>query len=232
MFSHGSEPFFGVNTALPRSIFPITGSPVICGRSIRFRQRNNYQSDRNPDFQSLVLSQSPSLSATLPARPAPHGVPVCACTLLCRASRVAASSIFRTCRRHYPGGNGSVLLSFAFPNRRRPSPGTRRVGSHIAVFEACSMFTHVPTRAVAELLNATLCHRSASNHFAPSIVRPGCYQPTRQLLGGLRIPPGKRAFPRHTDPPRLHPTENDNCWVGFASHQENAPFHGALSYPG
>ena len=73
------------------------------------------------------------------------------------------------------------------------------------------MFTHVPTRAVAELLNATLCHRSASVHVAPSMSRPGCYQPKRQLMGGLRIPPGKRAFPRHTSPPRLLPTENDNC---------------------
>ena len=89
------------------------------------------------------------------------------------------------------------------------------------------MFTHVPTRAVAELLNATLCHRSASVHVVTSMSRPGCYQPKRQLMGGLRIPPGKRAFPRHTSPPRLLPTENDNCWVGFASHQENAPFHGA-----
>ena len=90
------------------------------------------------------------------------------------------------------------------------------------------MFTHVPTRAVAELLNATLCHRSASVHVAPSMSRPGCYQPKRQLMGGLRIPPGKRAFPRHTSPLRLLPTETTIVWVGFASHQENAPFHGAL----
>ena len=60
------------------------------------------------------------------------------------------------------------------------------------------MFTHVPTRAVAELLNATLCHRSASVHVAPSMSRPGCLHAKRQLLGGLRIPPGKRAFPRRT----------------------------------
>ena len=31
VFSHGSEPFFGVNTAFPRFIFPITGSSGNCG---------------------------------------------------------------------------------------------------------------------------------------------------------------------------------------------------------
>ena len=32
-----------------------------------------------------------------------------------RASRVATSSLFHTCRRHYPGGNGPVRLSLLFP---------------------------------------------------------------------------------------------------------------------
>ena len=55
----------------------------------------------------------------------------------------------------------------------------------------------VPAYSVAELLYATLCHRSASENVVTSIPRPGCYQPKRQLLGGIR------------------------------THQENAPFHGA-----
>ena len=45
--------------------------------------------------------------------------------------------------------------------------------------------------AVAELLNATLCHRSASNHVAPSIIRSGCYQPKRQLFGWASHPTRK-----------------------------------------
>ena len=65
VFSHGLALFFGVNAAFPRFIFPITGSSGLCGRSIRFRQRNNHQNDRNPDFQSLVLSQSPGRAAEL-----------------------------------------------------------------------------------------------------------------------------------------------------------------------
>ena len=168
---------------------PLPGScqwPLPCLLSVPFSKSGSFRRPALPGVFS-----TPSLSATLPARPAPHGVPVCACTLLCRASRVAPFSIFRTCRHHYPGGNGSVLLSLVFPNRRRPSPGTRRVGSHIAVFEACSMFTHVPTHAVAELLNATLCHRSASVHVAPSMSRPGCYQPKTTIVGWASHPTRK-----------------------------------------
>ena len=59
------------------------------------------------------------LSATLPARPAPRGVPVAAYTAPGRASRVAALSILRACRRHYPGGNRPVLS----PLSSRPAVG-------------------------------------------------------------------------------------------------------------
>ena len=58
-----------------------------------------------------------------------------------RASRVAALSIFHTCRRHYPGGNRPVLLSLA----SRPVSGLPLLlggsASAFAVFEACSAFT-------------------------------------------------------------------------------------------
>ena len=57
-------------------------------------------------------------------------------------SRVACRFLFHACRRHYPGGFGRMLLLIS-SNRRRPSPLLRRVGSHIARFEACSAFTHV-----------------------------------------------------------------------------------------
>ena len=45
--------------------------------------------------------------------------------------------------------------------------------------------------AVAELLNATLCHRSASNYVVTSIIRSGCYQPKRQLFGWASHPTRK-----------------------------------------
>ena len=143
-----------------------------------------------------VLSLT-GLSATPPARPTPQGSGWCVHTTD-RASRVATSSIFHACRRHYPGGYVSVLASLYFPIRHRPSPNYRRVGSRIALFEACSAFTRVPACTVAELLNAALCHRSASDHVVTSMTRFGCYQPKTTIVGWNLHPLGKRAFPRRT----------------------------------
>ena len=95
-------------------------------------------------------------------------------------------------------GYGPVRASLCFPVRHRPSPNYRRVGSRIALFEACSAFTHVPACAVAELLIAALCHRSASVHVVTSTSRSGCYQPKTTIVGRDSHPPGKRAFPRRT----------------------------------
>ena len=86
-----------------------------------------------------------------------------------------------------------------FPNRHRPSPNFRRVGSHIAFIEACSAFTHVPACLLAEPPKAALRHQGASVYIVTSVNRPGCYQPKRQLLGGDSHPQGKRAFPRRTE---------------------------------
>jgi hypothetical protein len=54
-----------------------------------------------------------------------------------------------TCRRHYPGrSNGTCSL---VPLRRhRPSPECWRVGTCIALFEACSAFTRVTACTLAE----------------------------------------------------------------------------------
>ena len=73
-----------------------------------------------------------------------------------RASRVATSSLFHTCRRHYPGGNGPVYLSPLFPVRHRPSPCLGRVGFRITLFEACSAFALAPACMVAEPPEAIL----------------------------------------------------------------------------
>ena len=73
-----------------------------------------------------------------------------------------------------------------FPLRLRPSPFLRWVGPRIARFEACSTFTRVPARMFAEPPYAALCHQGASDHIVASMIRPGCYQPERQLLDGFR----------------------------------------------
>ena len=57
-----------------------------------------------------------------------------------------------------------------FPIRHRPSPRRGWVGSRITVFEACSAFTRVPARMVAELLSQFFC-LSASDHVVTSIIR-------------------------------------------------------------
>jgi hypothetical protein len=50
-------------------------------------------------------------------------------------------SPLRACRRHYPG-RYSEVDSLVFLHPHRPSPKSRRVGSCIEIFEACSAFTH------------------------------------------------------------------------------------------
>ena len=95
------------------------------------------------------LHGTTSLSATLPARPGPRGPPVGACHATDRASRVAAIPLFHTCRRHYPGGTGRCLRR-SLPDRWQPSPSLRRIGFRAARFEACSAFTRVAARVVAE----------------------------------------------------------------------------------
>ena len=85
-------------------------------------------------------------------------------------------------------------LCRSLPDHRRPSPKQRRVGFCIMCFEACSAFTRVPARMVAEPPRAALCRQSASVHFVTSVNRPGCYQPERQLLGGVRTRQKKAPF--------------------------------------
>jgi hypothetical protein len=54
-----------------------------------------------------------------------------------------------TCRAHYPDGSERVHLSIASPSTR-PSPLFRRVGIHAFTFEACSDFTRVTARWIAQ----------------------------------------------------------------------------------
>src|SRR6476620_4221601 len=54
-----------------------------------------------------------------------------------------------TCRAHYPDGPRWVHMSIASPSTR-PSPLFRRVGIHTFTFEACSGFTHVTARWIAQ----------------------------------------------------------------------------------
>ena len=53
------------------------------------------------------------------------------------------------CRAPYPGGSRRVPVSIASP-LTRPSPFPRRVGIRIFTFEACSGFTRVTARWIAQ----------------------------------------------------------------------------------
>src|SRR3954463_3144820 len=53
------------------------------------------------------------------------------------------------CRAPYPGGSRRGPVSIAFP-LTRPSPFPRRVGIRIFTFEACSGFTRVTARWIAQ----------------------------------------------------------------------------------
>ena len=120
-----------------------------------------------------------------PARPCPHGSSVGACHAAGRASRVASIPLFHACYRHYPGGTGRCSRR-SLPDRWQPSPLFRRVGFRVTRFEACSAFTRVVARVVAEPPRAALCRRSASADVVTSIVRSDCYRLERQLPGGIR----------------------------------------------
>ena len=52
-----------------------------------------------------------------------------------------------------------MLMSIASP-LTRPSPNGRRVGIRIVTFEACSGFTHVTARRIAQPPKGDLCHEA------------------------------------------------------------------------
>jgi hypothetical protein len=62
------------------------------------------------------------------------------------------------CRAHYPGGSRRVHVSIASP-LTRPSPFCRRVGIRTSTFEACSGFTHVTARRIAQPSKAAFVTR-------------------------------------------------------------------------
>src|SRR5271165_7213553 len=88
-----------------------------------------------------------------------------------------------------------VHLSIASPSTR-PSPLFRRVGIHIFTFEACSGFTHVTARWIAQPPKRRPLSRGSDPASHPT--RPlVSYQINRQLSGWNLPPLVKRAFGTH-----------------------------------
>ena len=96
--------------------------------------------DFNPPDQCAAWRTLRASPPPCTARPDPRGLSVGACHATARASRVASTPLFHTCRHHYPGGNGRCSRR-SLPGRWQPSPCSRRVGFRIRRFEACAAFT-------------------------------------------------------------------------------------------
>ena len=97
-------------------------------------------------------------------RPCPTPVRAAAChdvevaPLAHDGSPSITRTTFPTCRAHYPGGSSRCMRRFTSP-LTRPSPNGRRVGIRIVTFEACSGFTRVTARRIAQPPKATFVTR-------------------------------------------------------------------------
>jgi hypothetical protein len=126
------------------------------------------QSPSPRHLRKHTRSQGPSLRRHYPAStvvrpcPTPAGAvarsDVEAATLAPNGSPPITRIIFPTCRAHYPGGSSGCACRL-LPRITRPSPNGRRAGIRIVTFEACSGFTHVTARRIAEPPKATFVTR-------------------------------------------------------------------------
>ena len=120
-------------------------------------------------FESIPRSQGPSLHRHYPAStvilPCPNSrrcaarSDVEAATLAPNGSPPITRTTFPTCRAHYPGGSSGCSCRL-LPRITQPSPCSRRVGIRIVTFEACSGFTHVTARRIAQPPTGDLCHEA------------------------------------------------------------------------
>src|SRR6476659_7787267 len=99
-------------------------------------------------LRKRTRSQGPSLRRSYPGS-----------AVLCPCPTPARSAV-PACRAHYPGGSRRVHVSIASP-LTRPSPFCRRVGIRTSTFEACSGFTHVTARRIAQPPRGGLCHEAS-----------------------------------------------------------------------
>ena len=121
-------------------------SPDRCPLHKRIRSQAPFLRRRYP--ASLVLRACPPPHT---ARPLPHGRPVGALPPPLGLPVLRRTSLYMHADANTPAGPLDARVAFFF-QRRRPSPADHRVGSRIAVFEACSAFTArfgLHTRGVA-----------------------------------------------------------------------------------
>ena len=98
-----------------------------------------------------------------------------------------------TCRAPYPGGSRRVPVSIASP-LTRPSPFPRRVGIRIFTFEACSGFTRVTARWIAQPPKAAFVTRLQPSQLPDQTARQLPEQSTT-----LRVEPSSTGDTRRRD---------------------------------
>ena len=123
--------------------------PVFESGTYRTCGNRSKSAQHQPGLQIVRTLHRGHVRISVTARPVLRRLPVGACHTTAGASRVASIPLFPTCRRHFPGGIGRCSRC-SLPAQYQPSPGYRRAGFRITRFEACSAFTRVTARRVAE----------------------------------------------------------------------------------
>jgi hypothetical protein len=119
-----------------------------------------------------------------------------------RVSRVAFSPRCVRAIATTPVEPLGALLAL-LPQRWQLSLRNRQVSLHIACFEACSAFTRVTARTLAESLTDPFHRRLRTDRCLPA--RCDCYRLERSLAGRGFHPLRNCAFTRHTNTPAAIP---------------------------
>ena len=131
---------------LSLEVIGLRHSPIRCSLPKRVRSQAPFLRRHYP--ASLVLRACPPPQT---ARPVPHGFPVGVSPPPLGLPVLRRTSLYIHAVASTPAGPLGARVAVFF-QRRRPSPANHRVGSRIAVFEACSAFTArygLHTRGVA-----------------------------------------------------------------------------------
>ena len=185
---------------LSLEVIGLRHSPIRCSLPKRVRSQAPFLRRRYP--ASPVLRACPPPHS---ARPVPRGFPVGVSPPPLGLPVLRRTSLYIHAVASTPAGPLGARVAVFF-QRRRPSPANHRVGSRIAVFEACSAFTArygLHTRGVA-LRPFT---PEASEISLPT--SPLRLLPTEATLVGWDFHPLKiRAFSRRTVSHQLKPVSD------------------------
>ena len=161
---------------LSLEVIGLRHSPFRCSLPKRVRSQAPFL--RRHYTASLVLRACPPPHT---ARTVPHGFPVGGSPPPLGLPVLRRTSLYIHAVASTPAGPLGARVAVFF-QRRRPSPADHRVGSRIAVFEACSAFTHVTACILAGSPCDPLLRRLRRFRYLHH--RSGCYRLKQPLSGG------------------------------------------------